>query len=279
MTPRFSSLDSAWLYGVVDVVVISWQGFLEKSIAIAKDFAQAGGKVHIIHSQEDPLTSVEEGEFSVSLVNNEDFFGRKFRKALEIVGDKPFLLVQADAHCDDWAKLLKRFREILGARPIGVWAPAIHHTSWVNRKVFIKELGKDNLLQVSQTDAIVIGFSQAVVKRLRSLDFSNNNLGWGIEWAAICYSMASGQLAVRDLAAKVQHKVGSGYHQSEARRQQEVFLDQLTDSEKAVLILLRRSHQVSRPSVKLALRHSQLCDNALSSSVTFAKKLLLGRKK
>lgn len=263
----------------VDVVVISWQGFLEKSMGIAKDCAKAGGNVHIIHSQANPLGPLEKGDFQLFVVSNEDFFGQKFRRALEIVGNKPFLLIQADAQSDDWARLLRRFGQMVMASPIGVWAPAIHHTSWVDRKVLIKDLGRENLLQVSQTDAVVIGFGQTVVRRLQDLDFSENNLGWGIDWAAVVFSMSSGQLAVRDPAEHVKHRVGSGYHQAEARRQQEVFLDQLTDSEKAVLILLRRSHQMSRRSVRLAFRLSQLLGTIFSSSIILVKKILPARKK
>lgn len=262
----------------MNVFVISWDGFLEKAVRVAEKLAEAGGKVQIVHSQRNPLASGSSHGVEVSMVSDEDFFGRKFRTVLNAADGKPLLLIQADAECDDWPGLLSRFEHMLAKYPIGVWAPAINHTSWVNQKVNIRAMGTPDLIQVSQTDAIVLGLSNSVVKRLSSLDYASNNLGWGIDWAAIISAISMGQLVVRDLSIRVIHKQGSGYRQSEAAQQQKIFLDQLTDAEKAILVLLRRSHTLSRRTIKVTIGLTDAFDRFVVFAVRIAKNLGLLRR-
>jgi hypothetical protein len=73
------------------------------------------------------------------------------------------------------------------------------------------------------------------------MNFDENNLGWGVDWAAIVSTYANGFVAVRDRAAVVYHPTSRGYDSSEALKQQSSFLNQLELNEKALFAILMKS--------------------------------------
>ena len=87
-----------------------------------------------------------------------------------------------------------------------------------------------NLQQVLPA-AIVLGLAPDVVQRLRKLDYRENNLGWGVDWVALCYTYANNGIAVRDRSVAIRHDPGSGYPPQEAARQRDAFLRQMTLTE------------------------------------------------
>ena len=259
---------------VVEAFIISWTGQLEKAQHIAGQLEATGISATVIHS--DFAESFGPGEQGMKLVvvDNSWFFGRKFEEALRRSKKGPILIVQADAAASDWGALANRFEDRLRDFPIGVWAPDVFHTSWVTSKVKIRPLDDPSLIQVSQTDGIVFGLSSNVAELMKGLNYESNDFGWGIDWAAIIFAVTRNQLVVRDFSVKISHRKGSGYGQEEAALQQERFLSQLSDSEKAVLELLRRSHSLSKRLVQTALR-SQVAIEGWIANLSQAKKAVI----
>jgi len=262
----------------MQVVVISWEGHLTKALEIATAMTKEVETVTVVHSEAGVTNFTAPSQINIVSVPNTYFFGQKFKVALDLDPEAALLLIQADATSDDWGGLLSRFRHMLSLHPIGVWAPDIHHTSWVTNKVRLRDLSDDGLIQVTQTDAIVIGLSPKIVKKLSLMNFEENNLGWGVDWAAIVSSIAAGLLVVRDPSIRVGHVAGSGYDHRAASSQQEKFLRQLNDAELAILSLLRRNHQLSRRGVRLVLRLNDLVDSVVEFAVRLAKSLTSPRR-
>ena len=222
----------------IHCVIISWNGFYEKSRLISNEVCKYVEDLTIIYSNN--LEEDEHGPGNWIKTPNEWFYGRKFSKALEsIKEDETLLLIQADASYQDWPQLVARCRSIMmQIDNVGVWAPDISETSWTKNRVFVGESVDLKIEFVAQTDGIVFSFSKDVVRRLKKLDYQKNNLGWGIDWAAICYSYVNNKLVLRDSSIKVNHVAGSGYMLNEAANQMNHFLSQMTPQEKVAYKLL-----------------------------------------
>jgi len=250
------------LIALVEAFIISWPGRLESAKRIARALVGEVDSVTVIHSDDLEEESVDVDPFVIHRVDNSYFFGRKFGEIFELRNpDKSFLLIQADAEFEDWPRLTKKLRNALESFSIGVWAPNVDHSSWRTSKVHLRALNQAGLVQVTQTDGIIFYVSSEVANQLATFDYTRNNLGWGVDWAAILTALNLGQLVVRDTSITVRHRQGSGYNQEAAHHQQEQFLDQLTEAQKAILVLLRRSHRLSSRTVKLALRIDKAIDN------------------
>ena len=165
-------------------------------------------------------------------VSQDDFFGRKFGRLLqEVPMGHPLLLIQVDAVCGDWSSLVQRCDDVMSKRPdIGLWTPRIDNTPFQIDTVATRFDG-DGLWEVAQTDGIVLGLSGPVVDRLRELDYSENNLGWGIDWAAVGFCRLKGLKAVGDTSVQVHHPIGTGYNADLAYFEMDAFLRQLSDAE------------------------------------------------
>lgn len=254
--------------------VVSWSGQSDHSCAIATELLLAGLEVWIIHSRSESFG--DEAIQGIRMIELEDsnFFGQKFNTILQCWNGEPILLVQADARAEDWGYVVERFRQAVSHGSIGVWAPSISSTPWRDNVVKIRELGGTDYTQVSQTDAIVIGFSADVIRRIAEFDFRDNNLGWGIDWAAITVAITQGLLVIRDRACLVFHTPGSGYSHEQAFVEQEKFLDQLSHAEKAVLVLLREHHELSRRPIVVARR---IADFVVKNIIRLKSSIMLRR--
>ncbi len=259
----------------VEAFIISWSGKLESARRIARALVSEIESVTIIHSDNFYGENDNNEPFAIHRVDDSYFFGKKFGEIFKVrTPSKSFLLIQADAEFEDWPELIMKLRHALESFPIGVWAPNVVHSSWRTPKVHVRSLNQTGLIQVTQTDGIVFHVSSEVANQLATFDYTKNNLGWGVDWVAILSALTIGQLVVRDTTVTVRHPRGSGYHQEEAHQQQEEFLDQLTDAQKALLVLLRRSHRLSSRTVKLALRIDRAVDNLatlVASAIGLAK--------
>lgn len=204
------------------------------------------------------------------------YFGHKFHTLLHRMNrEHALLLVQADATSDNWPRLVRRYRQLLRADPPpGLWAPGIDHTAFPN--CFALDGPKsDGLLPVLQTDAVVLGLHPAVLCRLRQLDYAGNNLGWGIDWAAIAYCRLHGLRILRDLTESVHHPPGRGYDEHSAQEQMRAFLGQLTPDEAAALNTARAAitsninqrhgatHSLTKDLGQM-LKHRNSADSALA---------------
>ena len=215
----------------ITAVVVSWQGMHQRALAIVSALADAVDRVLVIYSNAQDTDETGPGQWT--RVPDSDFFGHKFDVALRALDpEEPMLLIQADAGCDDWAGLARRARHALSPEQgIGVWSPHIDNTSYPFALAADRGTADDPLIDVLQTDGIVIALGPAILQRLRDFDFASNNLGWGIDWAAICAAATQGLRVVVDVSVEVTHPQSRGYDSNEANRQMETFLRQLDEGE------------------------------------------------
>lgn len=210
----------------VRVAVISWHGMHEKAAAIAAGAARAGFPVDVIYSNHDG--NAEDGAGLWHGVPQTWYFGWKFRKALELFrqgGEASALLViSADAGFADWASLVCRCADVMAADPqIGIWAPDLDVTPWPLAQVATAPPTPDGCVDVAQTDGVVWALSAKVAEALSALDYEQNNLGWGIDMAAILLARRRGLRVRRDLTCCIRHPEARGYDAGKALTQMRAF--------------------------------------------------------
>lgn len=235
-------------------IVISWGDHHADSASISAAIADHVDALTVIYSDDD--NSDQSGTGNWIRVPNDWFYGRKFARALEEVRDSEvMLLIHADAHCGDWPAVAEGCRTTLSSIPkVGVWAPSITQTPWTEMRVNVASLEGHGLNFVAQTDGVVFAYSTAVLKRLRALDYSMNNLGWGIDWIAICFSYVNSLFVVADQSLTVEHEEGQGYRRADALQQMDAFLKQMTPQESLMYAILNSycHPRVARPRSEVA---------------------------
>lgn len=222
----------------VHVFVIAWPGVEANAAHIAQRLDGLADSLTVIYSTRDgqPLSGPGEWEQAP----DEEFFGKKFKRVLDAFQGDVCLLVHADAFHDAWADVLEKCRTAFVERrgQLGVWAPDVDHKPVSTHVARLAFLDKHGQCAVTQTDGVVCAFSSPVMDRLKQLDFSQNNLGWGIDWAAIAYAYTHHLLVVVDQTLTVKHAPGRGYDSNEAQSQMANFLKQLTAQEQLTYLLL-----------------------------------------
>lgn len=216
-------------------VIISWAGMHDRAAAIAQALDGQVARLDVIYSNHDGLP--EEGPGQWHGVPQAWYFGAKFRKSLDLHGGSglPMLQVNADADCDDWAGLAARAAAAFVRAPdLGVWGPEIDVTPWPTWLVAPDPpADPDALADVLQTDGVVWALAPAVLARLAALDYGANNLGWGIDWAAVRFAGLDGLAVRRDRAVRIRHPQDRGYDNTEADSGMQAFLAQLSDADRA----------------------------------------------
>lgn len=210
--------------------VISWPRTAQASRLIAEAVQPQVERLTVVYSN--LAGTRESGCGDWVQVPDHVYFGGKFLCAVQRGREDIVLLIHADAQCGDWGALVQRCRAVLGRGGVGIWAPAVSHTHWVDALVELRREAGSALAQVAQTDCVVFALSRPVIDRLLELDYRCNNLGWGIDWAAICHSHVRGLQVLRDHAVGVHHLPGRGYEAGAAAAQMRDFLAQLTPAER-----------------------------------------------
>ena len=220
----------------------------EAASAIAADVSGQASNVVVVYSNREG--SWEDGTGRWVSVSQEDYFGRKFGRLLqEVPSGHALLLIQADAECTDWAGLFRRFEHLISHRSdIGLWTPVIDNTPFPFDQMATSP-DQDGLWEVAQTDGIVLGIAPRCVDRLKRLDFTSNNFGWGVDWAAIGFCQANGLKVIGDSTRRIHHPEGSGYNHDDALGQMTCFLQQLSEAEAqnvtaAQEFVIERTHQL-----------------------------------
>jgi hypothetical protein len=223
----------------VHVFVIAWPGVESNALHIAQSLSGLADKLSVIYStkNDQPLTGPGQWE----QVSHKDFFGKKFKKMLDTFQGDVCLLVHADTFHDSWSDILGACRTAFVERrgQLGVWAPDIDHKNVSIQVARLGFLDKHGQSAVTQTDCVVCAFASPVIDRLKQLDYSHNNLGWGIDWAAIAYAYTHNMLVVIDHNLMVAHAQSRGYSSYEAQSQMEIFLSQLTVQEQLMYRMLQ----------------------------------------
>jgi hypothetical protein len=224
----------------VDVVIVSWQGFSDASRRIAQALAGLDAvRLRVIYSNAAGAAETGPGEWIQ--VPDTQYFGSKFARALAETRADTLLLIQADAQAEDWPAIVARFRDCCRRRPqLGLWAPRVSYTPWLPERVDIRPVPGEALTHVAHTDGIVLGMTAPVLRRLRALDYGSNNIGWGIDWIAICHAYSHGLEVLRDDGQFVRHPRSRGYDTREATRQWLTFMAQASDDELSMFEILKR---------------------------------------
>jgi hypothetical protein len=220
--------------------IISWKGRHDAAAAIAREVATASDSVSIVYSDPDPQTAPVA---DCRLLRRDDalFWADKFSACLEhLPADADLLLViHADCNCDDWAGLVSASRAAHSQHArIAVWAPLIGFTPYPLKHTLIGRFFDTPMKLVAQTDGIVFSLSKAAIARMRSIDYSRNLYGWGIDWVFMAFTYANKLFAVVDPRVRVQHPESHGYSQETALAQMQDFLKQLGPSEYVQYALL-----------------------------------------
>ncbi|MDH4393602.1 MAG: hypothetical protein QE285_19535 [Aquabacterium sp.] len=221
-----------------EVFIISWPaaGVEKNAEHIAGVLTGHCNHVNVIYSTADEMPRGGSGNWIQ--VSDKKYYGHKFAEILNISRGGRLLQIHADALHDDWVRVVNAFDDHCDANEhAGVWAPDIDYTFWRTADVIIAKTN-DATAYVAQTDCTVWGLTRRVVHRLKQLNYSGNNFGWGIDWAAICFAYVNNMTVVRDLSTVVFHPRGSGYANDQATTQLNAFLGQLTLQEKIAYRML-----------------------------------------
>ncbi|KAJ57499.1 hypothetical protein ACMU_03050 [Actibacterium mucosum KCTC 23349] len=230
----------------VHAVLIAWNDKIEDARAIGAQLLPVVDRLTTVWS--DPGHKDQTGPGEWIRTSHKEFFGPKMAVALEACHGDILLLVHADTHCDDWAKLVAACRnDFANLSELGVWSPVIRDTYWHQEDVLVGSIrGHPQLRSIAQTDGIVTAFGPHVVERLKALDCRSNNLGWGIDHAAVAFTRVSNGFVVQNQDVVVLHELGSGYDNSEASVQMRRFLGQLTPQEQDQIAMLEGYAQRQR---------------------------------
>jgi O-antigen biosynthesis protein len=222
----------------IHAAIISWDGYGNAARQIAGQVAPSVTSLRVVYSNSAGAKETGPGDWID--VPNSAFFGAKFRRAIETHNGGIFLLLHADTAFSDWPALVERCQDVFDRHAdLAIWSPDFTHTSFPNSRVKLADGPEPGLISVGFPDGIVLALRDDVVRWLKDLDYSENNLGWGIVWAAVAYATTRGLLVCRDANLIVGHEVGRGYDTTNARRQGERFLSQLSADEQRQIDSLR----------------------------------------
>jgi SAM-dependent methyltransferase len=220
----------------IHVFIISWTGKHQSSLHIANEIKSLVERTTVIYSDKDPSLVIPENDFETIKVDNSWYWGKKFQACLQRCGADILLIIHADTECQNWQYLIERCRDGFEKhKNMGVYSPEIDYTFWSLDKTATEDIPGESLTKVVQTDGIVFALSKPVWQRLADLEYETNNLGWGIDWAAMAYCYANNLFAAVDRDVKVQHPKSTGYDSREAKALENRFLGQLSINEKTIL--------------------------------------------
>lgn len=209
-------------------VIISWDGYTDRARAIASELESAVERLTVIYSNTEGIH--ENGPGIWIQVPQSWYFGRKFATALKQMAPHEIQLqVQADVTYHDWPELAAScVRAYAENSYIGIWGPDLDWTPWPLELVDEGPLSNSKTLRrVAQSDGVVWALGPEVMTELKKLDYSANNLGWGIDWVAANAARRAGYYVVRDTQHLVHHPESRGYHGGAAGQQMKRFLGQL----------------------------------------------------
>ncbi|RWE27248.1 MULTISPECIES: hypothetical protein [unclassified Mesorhizobium] len=224
----------------IHTIIFCWPNKVDNVTRIYQQARLRSAKATVIDSSLDPIPEGVTNDDWLK-IDSSHYYGMAFKRALECFDGDILLQIQGDVLADDFGKLVDLcYKRFYNDSSLGIWSPEIDNTAFPTRNVEIMNTRDPHLKVVAMTDCIVWALTVSVVRFLRTLEYSDNNLGWGIDWAACAYSFANKLSVMRDASVSVIHPPGSGYGHEEARRQQAMFLSQLGRAEAIQYALLSR---------------------------------------
>jgi hypothetical protein len=210
----------------VNIYIISWPGYHQQALLIAKSLLHHSSTIKIIYSDPervDPWNST--APCPIIRRSHHLFFSDKFKACIDDAGFNSVLVIHADAKCNDWSYLLRKFNQMaLSSIKWGVWAPNISGTPFELAVSRLAKVPDSDYVIGAVTDAIVFALHSSVVSRVREIDLSRNLYGWGIDVLFCAVSRVLNLMILIDESVRVFHSQGSGYPKDLARSQANEFL-------------------------------------------------------
>jgi hypothetical protein len=240
----------------IEAFVISWEGQHENAQLIARQMQLVLNKVNIVFSDPDPDFSLDIQCNQIKR-SNEFFWGDKFKACIDAVSEKLLLIIHADCTCEDWPSLAKKCLDTFkNHSKIAVWAPKIEGTPYDVRVTTVAQIEHTSLNIVTNTDGIVFCLSEQIVERMRQADYSENIYGWGIDIMFSAHAMTIDKLVAVDNAVIARHPTSTGYSKNLAYDQSNLFLQQLSSTERVQYFLSDAYVNLRRNALKEAAKFS-----------------------
>lgn len=223
----------------IHIYIISWAGQHENALKIAKTLESNNYKISIVYS--DPINELSIFDDIDSIKRPNDlFWADKFQACLKTFDSDIMMVIHADCFYEDWNRLASICDNTMSSfQDIGVWSPLIDNTYFQIDKTRIGKISNEPpLTVVAQTDGIIFALDKSIANRMKSVNYSGNIYGWGIEWIFVSYSYSVNKLVVIDDSIHVNHSNDRGYPSEAAYNQMNVFLNQLGTFEKIQYVLL-----------------------------------------
>ena len=220
--------------------IICWPGKEAYAKKIAEEIINYVDFLTVIYSTKDD--SSIQGAGNWHKVPDDWYYGKKFEEILKFFNEDLMIQIHADTEFYNWEFLIEECKTAFITDNIGIWAPDFNNTAWDLKSVLLK-INKNSIHDVCQTDCIIWALNKYVCNRLSQFNYSKNNIGWGIDWAAICFCYCNNFRVIRDSRIFVDHHLGSGYIHSEAFSEMKLFLNQMNDQEKNMLNALQEKIQ------------------------------------
>ena len=229
----------------LEIHVIAWPGQEDSATLITQELRDSGYEATVLFA----LSGAGHPEVPKDWVVVNGFgYGKIFERSLEISESDVLLHVHADCSAPSWIEVAKRCQGLFSSNAnLGVWSPIVDWSSWNLSRTKVGEGPVPETHSVTTVDGIVWAMSSPVMDKLRTLTYSANPRGWGIDLAASAIAHNLGLAVVMDEAILVNHPRGSGYDHGEAGRESEDFVQQLQSDE---LVLYRHSLDVARMRIK-----------------------------
>lgn len=240
----------------ISIFIICWPGVEENAREIASRLSSHRQNVFVIYSKRNNAGS-EHGPGTWINTPDSWYYGRKldFILSLNLVSDV-ILQIHADVTCADWNFLVNRCEATFSQiEKVGIWGPLVDGTYWTDERVCTGciERADQSFLNVTITDTMVWAISSGVQEFLRSTNLTQNNHGWGVDWAASAYAYSNNLLVVRDKGVQVKHPMGTGYSSIVAAEEEKAYLSELNPN---LLPLLNVMNFYSRRHIFLSTINS-----------------------
>lgn len=231
---------------VVQAYIDSWNGRHQEARVIA-DALSKECFVTVVHTEPDEHSWPQRGPARWLAVPDDHYFGLKLKRALDEFSGDVFMHVMTDVTCEDWPALVRRCRQVFEQIPeLGIWTPQVtgRESPWDFAKTTLHAWPEMGLYLTTQTDQLVWAMHRDVANRMRQLDFSKTNLGWGCDLAAATYCHTHHRLVAQDMNVAIFHDHGTRYSWDKAGEEMWAFLAQLSMPEKMSYEMVRRSFRL-----------------------------------
>ncbi len=211
----------------VHAFVFCWPGKEDNAHQIAEALYGFVERLTVLFKNDTGVEETGPGEWR--RIPSERYYGWQFRESLKSAEGDIILQIQADASHEDWPDVVARCRQAFTAHPsLGIWSPNVWHSLYTPSLVRSTSLEGEDLVTAILTDGVVWALAAPVAARMRELDYSSNNIGWGLTEVAAAVAVTSGLLVAMDTTCKVHHPLGSGYDRARAVRESAAFTSQLS---------------------------------------------------